>query len=45
MGEELSGQELEVINENKQDEEYPVLRDEFDRALRDLKSKQVVGID
>lgn len=44
-GKELTGQELEEINENNQDEEYRVLREEFDRALRDLISKKAAEKD
>lgn len=40
--------DLEKINDIGQDEqyvEYPVIREEFDKALRDLKLKKAVGID
>jgi len=40
--------DLEKINDIEQDEEYveyPVIREEFDKALRDLKLKKAVGID
>lgn len=46
--EELVVRDLEKINDNEQDKEYleyPVLREEFDKVLRDLKLKKAVGID
>ncbi|XP_025425707.1 craniofacial development protein 2-like [Sipha flava] len=46
--EELFVTDLEKINDNEQDEEYveyPILREEFDKALRDLKPKKAPGID
>ncbi|KAL4125923.1 hypothetical protein QTP88_010160 [Uroleucon formosanum] len=46
--EELFVTDLEKINDNEQDEEYvkyPVLKEEFDKALRDLKPKKAPGID
>ena len=36
---------LEGLSETEQDEEYAVLREEFEKALRDLKPKKAAGID
>jgi len=44
-GPELIGQEIEHEEVMDNSSNYSVLREEFDKALRDLKKKKAVGID